>query len=503
MTYQLTNLLPTLPMLRILLALPMLLAIGLSPGRARAQDELHVALNGYDTSAGTAERPLRTVQRAVDLASPGREILIHAGTYDERVEITRSGTQDRPVVLRSAGDGPAILRASLAPRSCASLDPARDRTLSITGGSDHWVIRDLTIVGGIFVSGTNVGDPLKPHLRNRGIPGRGARDAEGARSTLGRLGSDGADGMRIVGNDLRGRGIYGIAARYGVVEDNEIHDVACGTGGGVWLGRFSDGWIIRDNRIHDLAASTEHFMSEGVRLSGGSNYNTIEDNLVEDVASPGRGIATDVNSSWNLIRRNRVARAEIGFSEQLGGWGNEWSENVSEDNSRAGFGIYTKGESDPGPSDSAPSQLVVRCNASRREGVSLTIGAVQRTSFQDNEFSSVSLSAPLHGYWTSAGNTWEGLAGPPPENPPASPAGCAPPTASERIWGDVNGDGEVGRTDALIVLNHVTGIGNPDADISLADVDDNGRVTSSDAFLILDYAVGVSRRGSRAGRPVR
>nr|MBA2564017.1 hypothetical protein [Gemmatimonadota bacterium] len=76
MTYQRTNLLPTPLLLRILLLLPMLLAPGLFPGPASAQDELHVALNGYDTNAGTVERPLRTVQRAVDLASPGREILI-------------------------------------------------------------------------------------------------------------------------------------------------------------------------------------------------------------------------------------------------------------------------------------------------------------------------------------------------------------------------------------------------------------------------------------------
>ena len=41
--------------------------------------ELYVALTGNDTSPGTPAAPLRTIQRAADLAQPGDTIPVHAG----------------------------------------------------------------------------------------------------------------------------------------------------------------------------------------------------------------------------------------------------------------------------------------------------------------------------------------------------------------------------------------------------------------------------------------
>jgi hypothetical protein len=47
--------------------------------------ELHVAVSGKDDNPGTKDAPLRTIQRAADLAQPGDTITVHAGTYRERV----------------------------------------------------------------------------------------------------------------------------------------------------------------------------------------------------------------------------------------------------------------------------------------------------------------------------------------------------------------------------------------------------------------------------------
>jgi hypothetical protein len=56
---------------------------------------LYVATNGNDTNTGrTIERPLRTIQRAANIAQPGDTIYIRAGTYPIQVAFTRSGTPD-------------------------------------------------------------------------------------------------------------------------------------------------------------------------------------------------------------------------------------------------------------------------------------------------------------------------------------------------------------------------------------------------------------------------
>ncbi|HNQ90631.1 MAG TPA: carbohydrate-binding protein [Verrucomicrobiota bacterium] len=65
--------------------------------------EFHVAPNGQDIHPGTRKAPLRTLQRAADLAQPGDTITVHAGTYRERINPPRGGESDqRRIVYRAA-----------------------------------------------------------------------------------------------------------------------------------------------------------------------------------------------------------------------------------------------------------------------------------------------------------------------------------------------------------------------------------------------------------------
>lgn len=57
--------------------------------------------------------------------------------------------------------------------------------------------------------------------------------------------------------------------------------------------------------------------------------------------------------------------------------------------------------------------------------------------------------------------------------------------------GDVNGDGKINSTDALLILQSATGVVNlTDNQKKLADVNGDGRVNSSDALQVLFYATG-------------
>ncbi|HEY7530029.1 MAG TPA: DUF1565 domain-containing protein [Gemmatimonadota bacterium] len=393
-----------------------------APALAATAVTYHVATNGRDRNPGTLARPFKTVAKAVGVVRPGDVILVHAGTYTGAVRITRSGTQSQPITLAWAGDGPVTLRANLAAIPCSASQPTRERTIQILEGADDWTIRGLTIVGGVYIEGTNIGR-LNDHLRDRSLPGRSSFDPSAYPRVLPLLGSDGADRIILLNNRIQGRGVFALASRFGRIINNEISNIDCGTGGGIGLGRFSDGWTIRGNHVHHLTASTRHHMSEGIRHVAASSYGLVEGNTVEDVGGLSRGITADVNASWTTFRNNVVRRAHQGFNEQSGGWGNRWIGNVAEGNRHYAFNVYGQGENDPQPHERTPAFLVVECNRATGHVADLNIGGVQRSAFSNNSFGAVRLGAPVPSYWAAAGNTWNGTSQLPPANPP--PVSCS------------------------------------------------------------------------------
>ena len=75
--------------------------------------EFHVALTGDDDGRGTRQSPLRTIQRAADLAQPGDVVTVHAGTYRERINPPRGGASDRErIVYRAAPGEPVEIKGS-------------------------------------------------------------------------------------------------------------------------------------------------------------------------------------------------------------------------------------------------------------------------------------------------------------------------------------------------------------------------------------------------------
>lgn len=82
---------------------------------------VHVAPDGFDGSLGHSRRfAVRTIQRAADLAEPGETILIWPGTYREEVFLRRGGDPGRPLVLRAAIPGRAVISGGADPTLMAS-----------------------------------------------------------------------------------------------------------------------------------------------------------------------------------------------------------------------------------------------------------------------------------------------------------------------------------------------------------------------------------------------
>ncbi len=69
----------------------------------------YVTTDGSDKSPGTAEKPWRTIGNAADNVGAGDKVYIRGGTYDESVQIKKSGTQDAHVVFAAyPGEKPVI-----------------------------------------------------------------------------------------------------------------------------------------------------------------------------------------------------------------------------------------------------------------------------------------------------------------------------------------------------------------------------------------------------------
>lgn len=391
------------------LSLAVLLLTFALPGAAqqRVVPTLHVATTGSDQNAGTEAAPFKTVQRGVDAAKPGDAIMVHAGTHKGVVVIKKSGVPGLPIVIRPAGDGEAILTADFPKTSCASTFPTRDRTIQILDGSDHWVIKDMTVVNGILVAGKNA-NTLDQHVADRNLPGRDRYDQAAAATLLPLLGVDPSDYIRLARNKVTRRGIQVTASRWSRVVYNEVSQIDCGTGAGILLTRFSDFGVVRGNFVHHNSPSVEHPMEEGVRVSSGTSYTLIEGNLAEDLVGRGRGFTTDVHASWNRYVRNTARRTEIGFNEQDGGWGNVWADNRAENVRGTGFSIDSKDRELVVPDDGVPAYLNFTGNCSLGNSQDLGMGAVQASTFENNSFTTLSLGKNLIEYWTDSGNMYDG-----------------------------------------------------------------------------------------------
>ncbi len=69
-------------------------------------------ISASDENVGSVDQPLRTIQRAAQLARPGDTVLVHAGIYRERVAPARGGTQAQPIIYSAAPGEQVVIKGS-------------------------------------------------------------------------------------------------------------------------------------------------------------------------------------------------------------------------------------------------------------------------------------------------------------------------------------------------------------------------------------------------------
>jgi Right handed beta helix region/Protein of unknown function (DUF1565) len=75
----------------------------------RMASVFHVAMNGSDVSDGSQSRPLRTINRAAQLARPGDTVVVREGEYREWVRPRRGGLSDRRRITYEAAAGEHVV----------------------------------------------------------------------------------------------------------------------------------------------------------------------------------------------------------------------------------------------------------------------------------------------------------------------------------------------------------------------------------------------------------
>ncbi|MFF7639715.1 right-handed parallel beta-helix repeat-containing protein [Streptomyces canus] len=310
------------------------------PEASAAPTTLIVATNGNDSAPGTLAQPLRSVQRAVDLAKPGDTIAVRGGTYalTDNITIATSGTASQPISLGAyQGERVVIDGEQLA----ASHTPVggsipRAERGAIHQEASYWRISDLEIVRGpygVYCDGCNgnVFAGLKTHDNyESGFQLQGASgnnqilnlDSYGNRDP--RKNGESADGLAVkegsgTGNVVRGARLW-----------NNVDD-----GFDDW--KFTSPVLVENTIAYGNGFNRWNFPDfagdgNGFKLGGGSPAPAVAHTLRNSIAfkNAAHGVTDNGNTGALVLTRNSTwANGGTGFDADVSGGTARLTANLS------------------------------------------------------------------------------------------------------------------------------------------------------------------------------
>lgn len=311
-----------------------------------APEQLFVATDGDDENEGTKEKPLRTIQAAVDQAAAGTTVYIRKGIYKGGFDVTNSGTKEEPLVIRNYENEEVVIsgEGQTTDEDAALINVDSKRYITIQG----LTLQDLTAdspdyaVMGIYVSGNssyiNIIQNHIHHIGNtadegnaHGIAVYGTGKMEQIRVmdniveelTLGAseavVLNGNIDGFAVTGNTVRHNNNIGIdlIGYEGVAEDPEADYVRNGT---------VQGNVVHDNSSYGNPAYGEDYSAGGIYVDGAKNIkikaNTVfRNDLGIEATSEHQGrYAENILITENEVYENNYTGISIGgYDEERGG----------------------------------------------------------------------------------------------------------------------------------------------------------------------------------------
>ena len=334
-------------------------ALGPAGEASAAPRTLVVATNGNDSAAGTLTQPLRTIQKAVDLAAPGDVIAVRGGTYalTDNITITHSGTASQPITLGAYQGERVVVDGEQLPASHTPVGgsiPRAERG-AVHQEASYWRISDLEIVNGpygIYCDGCNgnVFARLKTHDNyESGFQLQGASgnnqildlDSYGNRDP--RKNGESADGLAVkegsgTGNVVRGARLW-----------NNVDD-----GFDAW--KFGSPITIENTVAYGNGFNRWNFPDfagdgNGFKLGGGSPAPAVGHTVRNSVAfkNAAHGFTDNGNPGTLALSRNSTwANAGTGFDADASGGKATLTANLAVADARAaavGSGTSASGNS--------------------------------------------------------------------------------------------------------------------------------------------------------------
>ncbi|PKG23852.1 DUF1565 domain-containing protein [Niallia nealsonii] len=151
---------------RVMMSLLLAFSIGMvlhgNAEKVSLKNKLYVSSAGNDKNVGSKKKPLKTIQKAVNLAKPGTTVYVRKGIYNEQVVIRRSGLKNAPIIIKAYPKEKAIIdgRGLKVSWDYQGLVSVQDKSYVTLDGFEikNYKTRQEDLVPiGIFISGSGKG----------------------------------------------------------------------------------------------------------------------------------------------------------------------------------------------------------------------------------------------------------------------------------------------------------------------------------------------------------
>lgn len=244
--------------------------------------DYYVSINGSNSNDGSEGSPWGTVQYAVDQLEPGDTLTILAGSYNESIHMTRSGTEDNKIRIQ----GQSFTNTFLDGRN-GNLD------LFFVDNANHIIISNIT-----FARGNRAGVRLSH-----------------------------SDYVRLTDCIFANNGRWGVFTDFSdntTIENSEAYGSE--DEHGIYISNSSDNAVIRNNRVYDNYASGIQINADPSMGGDGISSNClIENNVIYENGLAG-GAAINLASVRNSTIQNNMIYHN--YAGGIAAWdddqGHEW-----------------------------------------------------------------------------------------------------------------------------------------------------------------------------------
>ncbi|WP_158228147.1 DUF1565 domain-containing protein [Pseudonocardia sp. MH-G8] len=298
-----------------------------SPPAPTPTAHLYVAPTGNDTGDGSERAPLRTIQTALDRATPGTQINLAPGDYHEKLQTKVDGVPDAPIWIKGPESG-----KDKSGRYVATLY-GTGRILSID--HSHYVLDGFTIDGQeklplttelpTDVAAIDVfKDSVKELVQDSKLiyigAGEAVRDVTGVTISNMFLARAGTECVRLRNNahdNIIMDSVIEYCGMFGKKKDDGVERAVYHNGEGVYIGTSpkSDSQPMHANDGSSRNVVTRNtirtFGSECFNVKENAHDNVFEDNICSDNAesSEFQGSNIELRGHSNIIRNNEISHS--------------------------------------------------------------------------------------------------------------------------------------------------------------------------------------------------